>query len=348
MTRVLALAVAGLLAACGTPADLPPQADPGEQSPTPEPEPTPAPEPAVTAVALVAPITDLAARVLGERGTVASLVPMGADSHTWEPTPGSARLLETADIFIANGLMLNENARRLADANLPDGAPTVLLAELTLSEDAVIHDHMPHVHGEGEAHTHDTEGDPEPNPHVWMDPRYAMEYVRHIAAALSRVDPDGAEDYEANAEEVITELEALDAAIADALATVPEANRKLVTYHDGWSYFARRYGLELVFAIQPADFSEPSAHEVRHIIDQIRAESIPAVFGSEVFPSDVLAVIAEETGAEYVADLSDDELPGEPGDPEHSYVGMMVRNIQLMVAALGGDPAPLDPVVPAR
>jgi ABC-type Zn uptake system ZnuABC Zn-binding protein ZnuA len=73
---------------------------------------------------------------------------------------------------------------------------------------------------------------------------------------------------------------------------------------------------------------------------------VPAFFGSEVFPSDVLQAIEAESGARYVADLSDDKLPGEPGSPEHSYVGMMVANTRTIVTALGGDPAALDAILP--
>jgi ABC-type Zn uptake system ZnuABC Zn-binding protein ZnuA len=139
----------------------------------------------------------------------------------------------------------------------------------------------------------------------------------------------------------------MDAAFRTALATIPEANRKLVVYHDSWSYFGRRYGLPVVGAIQPTDFSEPSAAELRATIDEVRAQGVPAFFGSEVFPSDVLQAIEAESGARYVADLSDDKLPGEPGSPEHSYVGMMVANTRTIVAALGGDPSALDAILPA-
>jgi ABC-type Zn uptake system ZnuABC Zn-binding protein ZnuA len=117
-------------------------------------------------------------------------------------------------------------------------------------------------------------------------------------------------------------------------------------YHDSWSYFGRRYGIPIVGAIQPVSFSEPSAEEIRRMIDQIRAENVPAFFGSEVFPSDVLETIAAETGSTYYSDLSDEELPGEPGTPEHSYEGMMIQNVRLITSALGGDVSLLDGLVP--
>ena len=82
-------------------------------------------------------------------------------------------------------------------------------------------------------------------------------------------------------------------------------------------------------------------------IDQIREEKLPAIFGSEVFPSDVLEQIASEAGAEYVDDLRDDQPPGDPGDPDHTYIGMMKKNLQVMAAALGGNPALMDSVDPS-
>ena len=93
----------------------------------------------------------------------------------------------------------------------------------------------------------------------------------------------------------------------------------------------------VIGAAQPSDFSEPSPREVAALIDQIRAEGVPAVFGSEVFASDVLEQIAQEAGAEYIDQLRDDAPPGEPNAPEHTYLGMMIRNMDLMLTALGGN-----------
>jgi ABC-type Zn uptake system ZnuABC Zn-binding protein ZnuA len=95
------------------------------------------------------------------------------------------------------------------------------------------------------------------------------------------------------------------------------------------------------------DFSEPSASDVRSMIDQLRKVQVPAFFGSEVFPTRVLTAIAEETGASYFADLRDDELPGQPGEPQHSYVGMMKFNAETIVKGLKGDPAAIAAVDPA-
>ena len=132
-------------------------------------------------------------------------------------------------------------------------------------------------------------------------------------------------------------LQTLDEGIRQAVQTIPPQNRRLLTYHDSWAYFAERYGMTVIGAAQPSDFSEPSAREVANLIDQVRAEKVPAVFGSEVFPSPVLRQIADETDAQYVDKLRDDDLPGKPGDPLHSYIGLMLEDMRTMIPALGGN-----------
>jgi ABC-type Zn uptake system ZnuABC Zn-binding protein ZnuA len=94
----------------------------------------------------------------------------------------------------------------------------------------------------------------------------------------------------------------------------------------------------VIGAIQPADFAEPSAQEVVNLIKQLREENVPAIFGSEVFPSPILDQIAKEAGVQYIDTLRDDDLPGQLGDPNHSYLGLMVENVRIMAEVLGGQP----------
>lgn len=336
-------AVALLLVAACSPSGAPEQtagapASPG--APEPASTATPAAEPALALVATLAPIADLVAQVGGERASVEALVPAGADAHTYEPRPGDVKRFAEADAFFGVGLGLSAGAVRLAEENLPEGAPIVLLGERYLEPDDLARGRDGgHGHSDGHGHAHDGEGDP--NPHVWISPRFAMALVEGVVEELAALDPEGAQGYEERGRAYVLELQALDEAIREAVTSVPEGNRRFVTYHDAWAYFARDYGLDAITAVQPSELSEPSAAEVRAIIDLVREHDVPVVFGSEVFPSDVLDAIAEETGAAYVADLADDVLPGEPGDAAHSYVGLMRRNATVIVEALGGDPAPL-------
>ncbi len=275
-------------------------------------------------VTTISPITSIADAIGGERIKLDGVVPEGMNSHTYEPAPSVVRTVIAADLIVLNGLQLEQPLLRMAEVNKPDDVVILLLGNQTVTAEQWIFDFS----------FPETEG--KPNPHLWTDPILGLRYAELIEAELERLDPDNASFYATNLEEFRERIEVLDAAIIEAVATIPEGQRKLVTYHDSWPYFSLRYGFEVLGAVQPSDFSDPSPRELASLIDQVAEARVPAVFGSEVFPSDVLETIAKATGATFVADLRDDDLPGESGDPEHSYIGMMVANMESMITALGG------------
>jgi ABC-type Zn uptake system ZnuABC Zn-binding protein ZnuA len=283
------------------------------------------------------PIADLVAQVAGDDVRVVSVVPVGADGHTYEPVPEDARTLAEADIYIENGMSLNNVVTAFAVVNYPEGTPHHVLSEVIPRSEVIATDTAEQIAAHGHAHNF--------NAHFWPDPGYAQMYVERISEILSDYDTANATGYAERAAAVTAQLQEMDSAFAAALGTIPPENRKLVVYHDSWSYYGRRYNIPVIGAIQPTDFSEPSAAELRSTIEEVREAGVPAFFGSEVFPSDVLEVIEAESGAAYVADLSDDRLPGEPGSPEHSYQGMMLANTRTIVEALGGDSSALDSIV---
>ena len=278
-------------------------------------------------VATVSPITNIIYNVGGEHITLSGIVPEGVNSHTFEPAPSDAKKLAGADLIFANGLNLEDPTLKLAQANLKDGAEIVILGDQTISPEEYAYDFsFPKEEGH-------------PNPHLWPNPIYALRYAEIAKDALVRRDPPNADYYKGNYEKFKARIEALDEAIKATINSIPEDNRKLLTYHDSFAYFAPRYGMTVIGAIQPSDFSEPSARDVANLITQIKQEKVPAVFGSEVFPSPILQQIAKESGAKYVSDLRDDDLPGAPGEAKHSYVGLMVEDVRIMAEVLGGDPS---------
>jgi ABC-type Zn uptake system ZnuABC Zn-binding protein ZnuA len=280
----------------------------------------------------VSPIVDIVKNVAGNAADVHGLIPEGVDSHTFEPTSDTARILSSADVIFLNGLDLEDPTLRLAQANKKDGAQIYLLGPNAIRPDQYLFDFsFPRSGGH-------------PNPHLWMDVANAMTYTTLVRDELSKVDPTHASVYQANAAAYLKTLSALSAAVQRAIDTIPPSNRVLLTYHDSFAYFAAHYGMRVIGAIQPADFAEPSAQEVASLIKQIEQQHVPAIFGSEVFPSPVLAQIAAETGAKYEASLRDDDLPGDPGQPDHSYVGLILYDVRTMVTDLGGNPAALDAV----
>ena len=136
-------------------------------------------------------------------------------------------------------------------------------------------------------------------------------------------------------------MNALDSALRAGTESLASDQRRLLTYHDAYAYFAREYGWSVIGAIQPSSFSEPSPREVAALIDQVKATGVKAIFGSEVFPSSILERIGKETGVRYVDVLRDDDLLGAPGDPEHSWLGLMRFDYVTMIEALGGDASAL-------
>lgn len=280
-------------------------------------------------VTTVAPITSIVATIVGDRAEVVGIVPEGTNSHTFEPQPSVAKVLSRADVIFINGLQLEEPTKELAEANKPKATEIVELGSETIRPEQYIYDFsFPKEEGK-------------PNPHLWTNPPMAKRYAELVAERMETLDPQGADAYAANLAAFSAQIDRFDAAMRTAFATVPAERRKLLTYHDAYAYFALEYGWEVIGAIQVSDFEDPTAKEVADLIAQVRQTGVPAVFGSEVFPSPVLEQIGKEAGVQYVDVLRDDDLPGAPGDPEHSWLGLMRFDFVTMTEALGGDAAAL-------
>ena len=174
-----------------------------------------------------------------------------------------------------------------------------------------------------------------------------VRYALHVRNDLAKRDPGNAAYYRANFDRFQAKVDAFDRAMRTSFATIPRAKRKLLTYHDAYAYFGRDYGWDIIGAIQVSDFEDPTPKEVAALIDQVKATKVPAIFGSEVFPSPVLEQIGKEAGVKYVDVLRDDDLPGEPGDPEHSWMGLMHFDYVTMTEAMGGDATALKGFQPA-
>jgi len=279
----------------------------------------------------VAPITSIVANIAGGTASVITgVVPEGTNSHTFEPRPSDAATLESADIIFINGLVLEEPTKDLALANIKPSANICELGSEILPESEYIYDFsFPKEGGK-------------PNPHLWTNPPMAKQYAQVVRDVLVRRDPSNAATYEKNFVAFAVKIDALDDAIKIATATIPEDQRKLLTYHDAYAYFAVKYGFTVIGAIQPSSFDEPTPKEVGQLISQVKNQNVKAIFGSEVFPSTILEQIGAETGVRYVDVLRDDDLIGKPGDPEHSWLGLMRFNFATIVEALGGDAKALN------
>ena len=278
-------------------------------------------------VTSVAPITNIVQNIGGDKINLVGLVPEGVNSHTFELIPSDTIKMNDADLVIIDGLNLEANIEKIA-ANVISKNPSIQLLKLgdnTISKKEWVFDFsFPKEKGD-------------PNPHLWLNVEYAIKFANLTRDKLMEMDPTNSQYYIKNSNKYTKLLNQLDEGIKKSIETIPAENRKLLTYHDSWAYFAPRYGMEVIGAIQASDFSDPSPKDIAGLIDQVRSEKIPAIFASEVFPTNIVYQIAKEGNVTVVETLSDDDLPGNIGDNNHSYVGMMIENMRNMILPLGGN-----------
>jgi manganese/iron transport system substrate-binding protein len=301
--RILAglIVAAGLsLAACG-----------GGSIPDPTAGGTPGALAVVTTTTVFA---DIARHVGGDLVDVTSLVPKGGDVHTFEPKPAEIQAVAAARLLIMNGLGLDDWLEKTVTNVSADGTPLV-----KLGVDLPGVDLLP-----GE--------DPgTQNPHLWMDLKYGELYVDRIAEALASLDPPHAAQYGNQATAYKARLDALDASVRSRIATIPEADRKLVTFHDAFPYYARAYGISMVGVAVQAPGQDPSAGYTAQLIKAVRDAGVKAIFSEAQFPTKLVDQLGAETGATVVSNLYDDSLGD---DPITSYEAVINWDTDQLVAAL--------------
>ena len=263
---------------------------------------------------------DMTQRIGGERIALTTLVGPDGDAHVYEPGPADAKALAAAGVLVVNGLGFEGWMDRLEQAA---GFERVKVVASEGVEPLVLAD------GE-EGHDHDHGA---VDPHAWQSVANAQIYVRNIAAALERADPEGAATYRANADAYLAELRSLDEAIRADLAAIPADERVLVTSHDAFAYFAAAYDVKVLAPQGVSTESEASAADVAELIRQIRDLGVRAVFVETITNPRLVEQIGRETGAAVGGTLYSDALSG-PDGPAATYVDMMRRNAELIVAAL--------------
>jgi len=261
---------------------------------------------------------DLAKMALGDAAHIESIIPAGADVHTFEPSPSDVEKIQSADLIIANGLGLDSWIQSLIDAAGKGEADTLLLGEGLDQESGWVYLSNAETPG-----TFD--------PHIWLDPKGAVLYVQRIADHVSRNAPDLAQRIAATSADGITKISAIDADLAVDFAAIDPDQRKIVTMHDAFGYFARAYEIEIVGVAVASPGQDPSAQEIRALIDAIREAGVTALFSEVQLPSKVLDQIAAETGATVLQDLYSDALGASPAD---SYLGVMRTNADAILGAL--------------
>ncbi|MGQ9371682.1 metal ABC transporter solute-binding protein, Zn/Mn family [Azospirillum sp. ST 5-10] len=274
-------------------------------------------------------LADMVQRIGGGAVTVTTLVGPDGDAHVYEPTPADARALARADVLVVNGLGFEGWMDRLVQSSGYKG-PVVVASEgvaaIELDEDEEEHDHA-HEHEHGGHHHHGVD------PHAWQSVANAKLYAGNILTGLAAAAPAEAEALRRRHTAYDRELDALEAAIREALQPIPRENRKIVTSHDAFGYFARAYDVTFLAPVGVSTEAEPSAGEVAELIRQIRAETVRAVFVESISDPRMLEQIARETGARIGGRVYSDAL-SDPRGPAPSYIAMMRHNVQQFASAL--------------
>ena len=276
------------------------------------------------AVATFSILADLVAQVGGDRVAVTSLVGPDADAHGYSPAPGDARRVAEADLVVINGLGFEgwiERLIRASGTKAPIVTASTGIETIPASED---HDHD-HAHGHGD-------GD-HPDPHAWQSVANVKTYVANIRDALAKADPDHAAGYAARAAAYTEKLGALDGEIRAGLAAIPEGQRRIITTHDSFGYYAAAYGLRFLAPQGISTNSEAGPKDVARIIRQIRRDKVPAVFVESIADPRLMQQIARESGAKVGARLFSDALSG-PDGPAPTYLEMMRANLKAFREAL--------------
>jgi len=260
---------------------------------------------------------DLVAVVGADRVRVHTLVGPAEDAHVFEPRPADAKRILQSRLFVINGLGFEPWAQKLAKS-------AGYVGDTVIASTGVKARTMP---GD-ERHRHD-----HADPHAWQNPNHVAQYVRNIAAALSKIDPAGAGAYGANRDAYIRELQALDVWIRTQLATIPAAQRKVITSHDAFGYFAAEYQVRFLAAQGVSTESAPSAKAVGELVRQIRREKIRTVFVESMSDPKLVAQLGKDAGASVGGSLYSDALS--PADqPGATYLQMMRHNVTQLVQGM--------------
>jgi zinc/manganese transport system substrate-binding protein len=270
---------------------------------------------------------DMVKEVGGDRVSVTTIVGPNADTHVYEPKPQDAAVLGDAQAFFVNGLGFEGWLDRLVEATAFKGKV------VTVSDGVHAHEMAEEdAHEEGEHEGHDHEGT---DPHAWQSLGNGLIYVSNIKAALCELDADGCATYTANAEAYSAQIAALDAEVKAAIAAVPEAERKVITTHDAFGYFAEAYGVTFMAPEGISTDSEASAADVARLIDQVKQAGVKALFIENMSDPRLVEQIAAETGAKLGGALYADAL-SEPNEGAATYLDMFKHNVGLLVPALEG------------
>jgi manganese/iron transport system substrate-binding protein len=270
-------------------------------------------------------ITDWTQQVGGDEIQLTGILKPGADPHVYEPVPADTIALEKADLILYNGYNLEPGLIKLmnsAGANAKKFAVGEVVQPLDFNY----------------------KGKREPDPHVWGDAKNAIAMVNAIRDQLIALSPEDKEEFTQNAARLTEELQKLNVWIRQQLQTIPANQRKLVTTHDAFQYYAGAYGLDVAGTLIGISTEEqPSAQTVKSLSDSIKKTRVPVIFAETTINPALIKTVAAEAGVKLAPEQLYSDSLGAPGSDADTYVKMLVANTRSIVESLGGKYTAFEP-----
>jgi manganese/iron transport system substrate-binding protein len=287
-------------------------------------------------------LCDIVQQIAKDTVNLTCLVKAGMDPHVYEPTPGDRKAIEEAQLFLYNGYNFEPSIEKLI-ASGAKSATKVAVGEQAVPKPLVGEEHHHEEEGKdahgGEAkeeHNHGGEAK-EPDPHVWHSAQNGIKMAAIVQSSLAKLMPEQAATYKKNADQLTTELTAIDTWAKAQIATIPANARKLVTTHDALGYFAAAYGVPVEGALQGLSTEQkPSASRVKELVEDIKSAKVPTIFAEATDNPNLLQTIAKDAGVK----ISEQELfadgLGEAGSSGDTYPKALIANTEAIVQGLGG------------
>jgi len=258
-------------------------------------------------------ISDMTENIVGDLMDVEMIVPIGGDPHIYEPTPSDARMVSTADIVFINGLTFEGWITDL----ISNAAPNVPVVTVTEGINAI------------QSEKYDNSADP----HAWMDFKNGLQYVLNIKDALVALYPKYESQLEMNYNKYISEIKAADLYVQEQINLIPKDKRVLITSHDAFEYYGKRYGIQLEALMGISTNSDARTSDIIRVSRIIKEKNIPSIFVESTINPKLIQQIAEDSNITIGGELYADSL-GEEDSEAGTYITMLKHNTDIIVQAL--------------
>lgn len=258
-------------------------------------------------------IADIAKQLVDDQAQIISLVPLGMDPHSFEPTPGDIQLITLADLVLMNGMNL-ENWL----------TPIIKRSQTKAKVDTVTR---------GISSIHSGRFQSAVDPHAWLDPVYGKIYAENIAGALKLLVPDQKEIIDFNLAVLKDEMDGVDQYIQEKIAGIPENKRILITSHDAFRYFARRYNIRVESVFPTSPDAEVTIKDMIHLNKLIAESGAKAIFPESTINPRFIEQIASDNKLVIGKKLFTDSLSDEKG-PASTYINLLYHNAKSIMSGI--------------